>query len=182
MSMRSVGLLIVCLVIVVFVAANWPAMTAPADINLLLTSIQAPLGLILLGLIVLLSAMFVVFMVYLQGTVLLEARRHARELAAQRELADSAEASRITELRGYLEQEITRLLAALDNQSREVLMRLDRAEGGPPERPADAQASQLAASIQTLGHDLHARIDRLEMGLRDEMKISAVPAPEFPSA
>jgi len=170
MSLRSVGLLIVCLVIVAFVAANWPAMTAPTDINLLLANIHAPLGLILLGLMVLLCAVFVVFVAYLQGTVLLETRRHAREMAAQRELADSAEASRITDLRGFLEQEITRLSATMENQSCEVLARVDRAESGLRERPADAQANQLVASIETLSRDLHARIDRLEMGLREEMK------------
>jgi len=182
MSIRSVGLLIVCLVIVVFVAANWPAMTAPTDINLLLASIHAPLGLILLGLMVLLCAVFMVFVAYLQGTVLLEARRHARELAAQRELADSAEASRITELRGFLEQQISSLSTALVNQSREMLSRVDRAESGLREQPKDTQAGQLAESIATLDRNLHARIDRLEIGLRDQMKISAAPVPASPNA
>ncbi|MDR0457578.1 MAG: LapA family protein [Burkholderiaceae bacterium] len=177
MSLRSVSVLIVALVIVVFVASNWPAMTAPTDINLLLAHGHAPLGLILLGLMLLLCAVFVVFVAYLQGTVLLETRRHARELAAQRELADSAEASRITELRGYLEQEITRLSTVVENHANEVLARIDRAEGGLREHPADAPASaQIAASIETLSRDLHARIDRLEMGLRDDMKGDGKPA------
>jgi uncharacterized integral membrane protein len=170
MSLRSVGLLIVAIIIVVFVAVNWQAMTAPTDINLVLANIHAPLGLILLGLMVLLCVMFIVFLAYLQGTLLMETRRHARELAAQRELADSAEASRITGLRGFLEQEITRLSATVENQSSAMLARVDRAESGLREHPADAQSGQLAASIETLSRDLHARIDRLEMGLREEMK------------
>jgi uncharacterized integral membrane protein len=170
MSLRSAGLLVVCLVIAVFVAANWQAITVPADINLLLTHIQAPLGLILLGLMALLCALFAAFAAWLQGTALLETRRHARELSAQRELADSAEASRITELRGVVEQEITRLSAVMENQSREVLARVDRAESSLREHPADAPGSAQAASITALSRDLHARIDRLEMGLREEMK------------
>jgi uncharacterized integral membrane protein len=170
MSLRSVVLLIVAIVIVVFAGANWPAMTTPTDISLLVTNIHAPLGLILLGLMVLLCVMFVLFAVYLQGAGLLEARRHARELAAQRELADSAEASRVTELRGVLEQEMAGLSATMENQSRELLARVDRAESGLREHLADPQSSQLAAAIQTLGHDLQARIDRLEMGLREEIK------------
>jgi uncharacterized integral membrane protein len=185
MSIRSVGLLIVGLIVVVFVAANWPAMTVPADIHLLLASIHAPLGLILLGLMVLLCAVFVVFVAYLQGTVLLEARRQARELAAQRERADSAEASRITDLRAFLEQQVANLSAALENQSRAMLSRVDRAESGLREQPADPQTGQLAESIETLSRELHARIDRLEMGLRDQIKIgsfSAVPALASPSA
>ena len=166
----SVIFLIVAIVIVVFVAANWSAMNVPTDVNLLLTSIHAPLGLILLGLMLLLCVVFVAFGTYLQGTVLLEARRHARELAAQRELADSAEASRITELGGYLEQEFTRLSAAVESQSRQVLARVNRAESGLREHPVDVPSNQLAASIDTLSRDLHARIDRLEMGLREAMK------------
>ena len=170
MSLRSAVLLLVGIVIVVFVAANWPAMTVPTDINLLLAHIHAPLGLILLGLMVVLCALFVAFAAYLQGAALLEARRHARELAAQRELADSAEVSRITELRGAMAQEMTRLSATIENQSRELLARVDRAESGLREHPADAPANQFAAAIDALSRDLHARIDRLEMGLRDDMK------------
>ena len=171
MSLRSAVLLIVGIVIVVFVATNWPAMTTPTDINLLVAHIHAPLGLILLGLMVVLCVLFVSFGAYLQGTALLEARRHARELAAQRELAESAEASRVTELRGYLEQEVTRLSATIENQSRELQARVDRAESGLREHPADApQTGQLAAAIEALSRDLHARIDRLEMGLREDMK------------
>ena len=37
---------------------------------------------------------------------MLEARTHTRELNAQRELADKAEASRFTELRAYLEAQV----------------------------------------------------------------------------
>ncbi|MDR0480010.1 MAG: LapA family protein [Burkholderiaceae bacterium] len=171
MSLRSVVLLIVGIVIVVFAGANWPAMTAPTDINLIVASVHAPLGLILLGLMVLLCVLFALFVVYLQGTGLLEARRQARELAAQRELAEQAEASRITELRGYLEQQVTRLSAAMENQSREMLARVDRAESGLSERPAQGQAQldKLATTVETLNRDLHTRIDRLEMGLREGM-------------
>ena len=40
----------------------------------------------------------VAYVLSLQGSVLLETRRHTKELQAQRELADKAEASRFTEL------------------------------------------------------------------------------------
>lgn len=172
MSLRSVVLLVVGIVIVVFVGSNWAAVNAPTDINLLATHIHAPLGLILLALLVLLCVLFGVFAAYLQGAMLLEQRRHARELAAQRELAEQAETSRITELRGFLQEQITSLSTAQENQSREVLARLDRAEADWREHPAqaDAQGGPLSAAIDGLARDLQARIDRLEMGLREEMK------------
>lgn len=55
------------------------------------------------------SALFVVYIVYQQAGVILEARRFAKELKAQRELADQAEASRFTELRSFLDGELHRI-------------------------------------------------------------------------
>jgi hypothetical protein len=56
------------------------------------------------------------FVAYLQACKHLAARRHGRKLQASRDLADQAEASRFTELRGFLNTELamqTRLNADL---------------------------------------------------------------------
>ena len=123
MSLRSLLLLLVGAAIVAFIGVNWSAMTVPTDLNLIFTEIRAPLGLVLLGLMALLSAVFVGLIAYTQGTVLMETRRHAKELSAQRELADKAEASRFTELRTVLElrhqeaqQQLLNRLDALEEQ------------------------------------------------------------------
>lgn len=50
-----------------------------------------------------------VYMALWQGTILAESRRHAKELQAQRELAEQAEASRFTDLRTTLLAETARL-------------------------------------------------------------------------
>ena len=167
MSLRSLILLLVGAAIVVFVGVNWSAMTTPTDLSLVFAQIHAPLGLVLLGLMALLAAVFVGLIAYTQGTVLLETRRHAKELAAQRELADKAEASRFTDLRAHLDREVTRLSEVIGNQGRETISRVDRAEMGLRERPMDAEITRLAQAIETHSRDLHARVDRLEMGLRD---------------
>ena len=70
-----------------------------------LSVIHAPLGVLMLGLTVLLCVLFVTYVLSMQGSVLLEARRHNKEMTAQRELADRAEASRFTELRQVLERQ-----------------------------------------------------------------------------
>jgi len=44
-----------------------------------------------------------------QGSILLETRRYSKELQAQRTLADQAEASRFTELRGFIQGELAQL-------------------------------------------------------------------------
>ena len=128
MSLRSLLLLLVGAAIVAFIGVNWSAMTVPTDLNLIFTEIRAPLGLVLLGLMALLSAVFVGLIAYTQGTVLMETRRHAKELSAQRELADKAEASRFTELRNYIDSQRQQAVAADTQAHAALLARLEQLE------------------------------------------------------
>ena len=167
MSLKSLLLLLVGAAIVVFVGVNWAEMTRPTNLSLIFTEVHAPLGLVLLGLMVLLSVLFVGLIAYTQGTVLMETRRHAKELSVQRELADKAEASRFTDLRAHLDKEVARLSGVIDNHTRETLARVDRAEMGLRDRPVDLEIGRLVQAVETHNRDLHARVDRLEMGLRE---------------
>lgn len=103
MSIRTLLLLIVGAAIALLAALNWPQLAAVQTISLGFTSVQGPLGLVLIGLTVLLAAVFLVYIFYLHSTVMFETRRHTKELQSQRELADRAEASRFTELRTFLD-------------------------------------------------------------------------------
>lgn len=114
MRLRTVLLVLMLLLIVAFAAVNWPLFIVPASLNLLFTTVDAPLGLTLLALLVGVVLVFAVYMVMWQGSYLLESRRHAKELKEQRLLADQAEASRFTELRGVLLAETARLQQQLD--------------------------------------------------------------------
>lgn len=60
-----------------------------------------------------LAAVFLAHAFYLQTSALLETRRMTRELQAQRQLADQAEASRPAELRATLDARFERLEEAL---------------------------------------------------------------------
>ena len=176
MSFKSLFLLLIGLAILAFVGLNWNAMNTPTNLSLGFTEVRAPLGLVLLGMMGLLSVLFVALVAYTQGTVLVETRRHAKELAAQRELADKAEASRFTDLRAHLDKEISRLTEAIGTQTRETLSRVDRAEMGLRERPVDADIARLVQAVENHNRDLHARVDRLEMGLREGL-VDYLPAP-----
>lgn len=150
MPIRTVLLLVMFGAIAIFAALNWNAFLAPTTLSLGIADVQAPLGMIMLGLIVLLTIMFLVFIVYLQTSVLLEARRHAKELQANRELADQAEASRFTDLRSYLEAELQRV-AERDVEARTAMLaRLDDVD------------RDLRASIEQSGNTLAAYIGELE--------------------
>lgn len=111
MSLRNVFLLVVAVLLALFAALNWAAFTTPTTLSLVFTSVQAPLGLLMLILTGLLAVLFLLYVAYLQSTVLLEARRSARELTSQRKLADEAELSRFTELHTFLDTRITKLEA-----------------------------------------------------------------------
>ncbi|MEO8311382.1 MAG: hypothetical protein ABI520_09440 [Caldimonas sp.] len=68
----------------------------------------------MLAIVVGMALLFAGYMAFWQGRLLVEARRHAKELQAQRTLADQAEASRFTELRTAFEDATGRLEARFD--------------------------------------------------------------------
>jgi uncharacterized integral membrane protein len=128
MTLRTFLIVAVVALLALFAAVNWGAFTAPTRLSLLVTDIQAPLGLIMLSVTALLAVLFLAFIVAIQTSVLREARRNARELQAQRELADRAEASRFTELREFLEKELTAMRLAVQSSVEGLGSRVDLAE------------------------------------------------------
>src|SRR5690606_19059474 len=106
MKIRTFLLILTLAVVALFAALNWSVFTNPTLLSLGIAEVQAPFGLVMLGLMAFIAVLFLVFIVYLQSGVLLEARRNARELHEHRALADKAEASRFTELREYLAAEL----------------------------------------------------------------------------
>lgn len=97
---------------------NFPALAQTTTMSLGFTEVQAPLGLVMLGLTAVMAAVFLAYVIAMQATWLLEARAHNKELQAQRELAEKAEISRFTDLRGMLDDKQQhlekRLLERLD--------------------------------------------------------------------
>ncbi len=99
---RALIFFLVLVFVGLFAAINWDVFTALTPISLGFTTVQAPLGLIMLGLVAFLCVLFTVWVIVLQAGSLRDARRQTKELQAQRDLADRAEASRFTELRADL--------------------------------------------------------------------------------
>jgi hypothetical protein len=127
MKLSTLLFLAVLVVALAFSIANWGVIMAPTELSLIVATVRAPLGLILLGLVLLVTVLFLGFLVYLQTTVLIESRRQARELEAQRVLADQAEASRFTELRGFVDQELKSIVARMDRSEQELKSAVERA-------------------------------------------------------
>jgi uncharacterized integral membrane protein len=152
---RALTFVLAFLLIGVFALLNWPAFTAPTTLSLFFTTVQAPLGVIMLGLLVVLALLFAVWAVSMQATTLIETRRTTRELHAQRELADKAEASRFIELRSFLTAELLRVSQAAYESRADVLGRMDRMQD-ELRLSLEHQSNSLAATIA----ELDDRIER----------------------
>ncbi len=109
--LRTLSLIAVLLLVGLFAMLNWPAFARPTELSFGFATVLAPLGFIMLGVVAFLALMFMVWAIAMQATALGETRRQARQLQAQRELADRAEASRFTELHTFLSERIDRLEA-----------------------------------------------------------------------
>ena len=155
MGYRTLALVIAFLLFTIFAAVNWPAFTAPTTLSFVVGTIEAPLGLILLGVIVFVCAAFLLLLAVQQASVLVETRRMAKELSAQRTLADQAEASRFTDLRAYIDQVLQRDRPGGAGIPVDLAARLDRIEAG-----LKAQAEHSNTLAATIG-ELDDRIERL---------------------
>ena len=130
MNLRSIALLIAFALIGVFITLNWALISQNMPLNFGIAQVDAPLGLVLVGMIITLSALFLLYIVYMQANMLLEHRRRDKEMAEQRALADKAEASRFTDLRQYLQDEINNIARAREDHKLQIMARLDRMESG----------------------------------------------------
>lgn len=128
MGWRLGFLVVVVLLIAALASLNWGLLATPVDMWIGFMTVSAPFGLIMLGLTALLGLMFLFYVFYLQSTVLIDTRRHSKEMLAQRDLADKAEASRFTELRAFMEAQEQKQAARAADQQQAVLARVDQVD------------------------------------------------------
>ncbi|RQO35907.1 Signal transduction histidine kinase [Herminiimonas sp. KBW02] len=152
MQIRTLFFVIILGAIGALAALNWEAFNTPAALWLGVATIQAPLGVVMLGLTGALTFYFLVCILYLQSSVMLEARRHAKELQNSREL----EASRFSELHRFIEEEIQSVAKQDAEAQSALLQRLDKLDTG------------VVSAVEQSGNTLAAYIgeleDRLERG------------------
>ena len=129
---RALIFFLILVFVGVFALINWDVFTAVTPVSLGCARMQAPLGLILLGLIAFLCVLFTVWVIVLQANTLRDARRQTKELQAQRDLADKAEASRFTELRAELTNQLDAQTNAIAAHIAQLEDRIERARLLPP--------------------------------------------------
>ncbi len=90
---------------ILFIGVNWSAMNRPVQLSFIVTTADAPLGVLLLGMGFVIVSVVLGYALRVQMTAFGDSRRQAAELKAQRALADQAEQSRFLELRNAIEAE-----------------------------------------------------------------------------
>ena len=118
-------LLLILTVTGAIASLNWGAFITPIDLSLGFAIVHMPIGLLMLGLLVCITVLFLLYVVYLQTSSLLETRRLSRKLEANIALAEKAEASRFTELRSALESEMAKQANREAESRNAMLTRID---------------------------------------------------------
>ncbi|MBU0589522.1 MAG: LapA family protein [Gammaproteobacteria bacterium] len=158
MKVRTFFLMLLLAAIAVFTLLNWQAILSPTSLSLGVADIQAPLGLIMLGLMVTISVLFLLYIVYLQTSVFLETRRHNKEMHANRVLTDQAEASRFTKLNVFLESEIKKQTSLASENRAALLARIEQLE------------RELRLTIEQSTNSLSASLGELEDRVEKSLK------------
>lgn len=113
MNFRSLLLTLTAAAIAAIAVLNWNTLATSVPVSLGVVTVDAPLGIVMLALTALLAAFALAYVLWLQGSVLMETRRHGKEMQVQRELADKAEASRFTEMKIFLQAQSQQTHSAL---------------------------------------------------------------------
>jgi DNA anti-recombination protein RmuC len=140
-----------------FVALNFEQILQPTALNFGFTQVQAPMGLVLLGMLALVLVVFLAALVYYQTMHLMEMRRVTREVNEQRQLADKAEASRFTELKHYLQGELQAATKREQALSEQLHQRLEQVQ------------ATLTQVIEQTGNGLSATVGELEDRLERQL-------------
>lgn len=160
MRSRAIALVVAILLVAGFAALNWSEIIRPAPLLFGPIVADAPMGLILLALLVLATIAFVFVAGAIRTQSLVESRNHHKTLEAQRALADKAEASRFTDLRQHLDTQL-RELRERDGVSA-VEFQKSMVQGQRDLRTQLEQINRtLAARLSEMEHRLENRFERV---------------------
>lgn len=157
--LRTLFIVVLLGIVATFAFLNWGAFTTQTTLSVGFTTVEASLGLILLGVTALLTLLFLIYVVYLQSAGLVESRRYSRELQAHREIAENAEASRFYQLRSLLETAHRQLGNQTGESQAAILARLDELD-----RDLRSTVEQSGNALAAYLGEIEDRFERTEGG------------------
>ena len=150
MRARLLFIVLAGVVVAGLAALNWGEVTRTSRLNFGLILTDAPLAGILLAILAITLVVFLVSSAIQESRNLIAWNRHAKELQAQRDLADKAEASRFTDLRQHIDSTLR------DSRQRDALA------GGDFEKSMLQSHRDLRAQLDAMNRTLLARLAELE--------------------
>jgi uncharacterized integral membrane protein len=123
MKIRTVLYIIVLLIVLAFLLANWRAISNPSDLNFFVARIHAPVGVLILLVAAVIAAIAFIAHGLARYSWQRERRSLAQEIEQLRARAEAVEQSHLQELREVIERET----AAIRGQ-------LERLLGNPSQR------------------------------------------------
>ncbi len=130
--MKAITTVVAVIVVAIFAVAlrNWDLVTQHAPVDLFVTTVNLSIALLLLIGMVAVAVLYFATMGSLRIRSAIESRDLHRELERARRTADTAEASRIAELRAYLDREIPQIELKLDQALERLEVRVPGTPGG----------------------------------------------------
>lgn len=117
MKVKTLVFIALLIFVAFIVYLNLPAMTAPTTLSLLVADIEAPIGMLMLAMVVLMTFVFLSVIVMMQIGFNAERQRLSKALEAQRLLANEAETSRIHALREFLQTSFAHINTTIEESS-----------------------------------------------------------------
>ena len=114
MKYQTIIISIVLFFVILFAGLNWALFTTPSSLNLLFKELDAPLGIIMLIVIAILSVVYLITVGAIETGALVQNKRSTKELEKARKLAENEEQSRYNELKKYLGEELNKVNSRLN--------------------------------------------------------------------
>lgn len=165
MRARGILLTVLILLLVLFAAVNWATLAAPLPVNLLVTRLEVPVGLVLLGVTVGLAVVFFAGALFDRAAQLREIRGLEKQLEKARTKLDAQRLDEIGEVRdaiqawgASLEKRIDERVGAAETSIKDAIAEADGRE--------DDRMRALEERVVTVRNELAADVGEAEDTIR----------------
>lgn len=172
MKIRTLGMLLIVIVMAVFLIINWGTLSQVTTVNLVYTEMEAPLGIIVVAAFAAVVVLLMAYTVWQQASVMMELRAAYKEARTARQMAEDADKSRIAEIRADFKERMEKMEALLATRTDEVIHLM--AERNQLE---DETLSKFRAEQQARADEARASLEQ-QLRVLEKRVIEALPAPK----
>lgn len=172
MKIRTLGMLLIVIVMAVFLIINWGTLSQVTTVNLVYTEMEAPLGIIIVAAFAAVVVLLMAYTVWQQASVMMELRAAYKEARTARQMAEDADKSRIAEIRADFKERMEKMEALLATRTDEVIRLM--AERNQLE---DETLSKFRAEQQARADEARASLEQ-QLRVLEKRVIEALPAPK----